>query len=101
MNNINLTEAKRRFSELIRRASTGERFAIQRRGRTLAILVGADEFTRLERTAKRDVNLARALGQDEALLERIERGEIHPAMAAFGLWRDEDDLEISRDDCDS
>jgi hypothetical protein len=33
-----------------------------------------------------------ALGQDVELLKRIEAKEIHPAMAAFGLWRDVDDL---------
>jgi len=37
--------------------------------------------------------LALALGQDADLLEQIERGEVHPAMAAFGLWRDDPSLE--------
>ena len=37
--------------------------------------------------------LALALGQDANLLERIKRGEVHPAMAAFGLWRDDPSLE--------
>jgi hypothetical protein len=37
--------------------------------------------------------IALALGQDEALIKSIERGEIHPAMAAFGLWRNEHDLD--------
>ncbi|GAB4499019.1 MAG: hypothetical protein OHK0052_13310 [Anaerolineales bacterium] len=36
--------------------------------------------------------MALALGQDETLLQRIERGESHPAMAAFGLWKDSPDL---------
>ncbi len=36
--------------------------------------------------------LALALGQDEKLLEQIELGELHPAMAAYALWKDEDDL---------
>ncbi|MCP4660115.1 MAG: hypothetical protein GY856_32335 [bacterium] len=36
--------------------------------------------------------LAAALGQSERILERIEKGELHPAMAAYGLWRDEPDL---------
>jgi hypothetical protein len=37
--------------------------------------------------------MALALGQDAELIAEVERGEIHPAMAAFGLWRDEPDLE--------
>jgi hypothetical protein len=32
--------------------------------------------------------LAQALGQDEALLRQIDRHETHPAMVAFGLWKD-------------
>ena len=28
----------------------------------------------------------------KAILEKVERRELHPAMAAFGLWRDEPDL---------
>jgi len=32
--------------------------------------------------------LAEALGQDPEILDRIEQGTLHPAMAAFGLWRD-------------
>jgi len=31
-------------------------------------------------------------GQDPQLLEQIEQGERHPGMAAYGLWKDEDDL---------
>jgi hypothetical protein len=37
--------------------------------------------------------LALALGQDPKLIEQIERGEVHPAMAAFGLWRDDPSLD--------
>jgi hypothetical protein len=33
------------------------------------------------------------LGQSEEILERIRSKKSHPAMAAFGLWRDEDDLD--------
>ena len=93
METINVAEAKSRFSELISRASAGERFVIRRRERTVAVLVSPGEYERLERAAQAAFQLALALGQDEAVLGRIERGEMHPAMAAFGLWRDEDDLE--------
>ncbi|NPV07975.1 MAG: type II toxin-antitoxin system Phd/YefM family antitoxin [Anaerolineae bacterium] len=89
---INVAEAKARFSELLSRAAAGERFVIKRRERPVAALVGVADLDRLERTPHTALRLARALGQEEAILEKIERGELHPAMAAFGLWRDEEDL---------
>jgi prevent-host-death family protein len=93
METINVAEAKSRFSELISRASAGERFQIRRRARTVAVLVSSGEYERLERAAQAAFQLALALGQDEALLGRVQCGEAHPAMAAFGLWHAEDDLE--------
>lgn len=42
--------------------------------------------------------LASALGQDAELLRQIEAGEVHPAMTAFGLWRDEADMETLVDE---
>jgi prevent-host-death family protein len=92
METINVAEAKSRFSELISRAAAGESFIIQRRERPVAALIGAAELERLERTSRAARKLALALGQEETLLERIERREIHPVMAAFGLWQDEPDL---------
>lgn len=93
MKDINVGEAKSRFSELISRAAAGERFLIHRRERPMAVLIGSTELERLERTSQAAQRLALALGQDEALLQQIEAGQVHPAMAAFGLWRDEKDLE--------
>jgi len=92
METINVAEAKSRFSELISRAATGERFIIQRRERPVAALIGTAELERLERTSRAARRLAHALGQEAAILDKIERRELHPAMAAFGLWRDEADL---------
>lgn len=92
METINVAEAKSRFSELISRAAAGERFIIQRRERPVAALIGTTELERLERTSQAARRLALALGQAEAILDKIERREIHPAMAAYGLWRDEPDL---------
>jgi prevent-host-death family protein len=89
---INVAEAKSRFSELISRAATGERFIIQRRERPVAALIGVAELERLERTSRAARRLALALGQGEDILEKVERRELHPAMAAFGLWRYEADL---------
>lgn len=95
METINVADAKSRLSELLSRVRAGERFLIQRRESPMAVLIGADEWERLERTSQVSRRLAAALGQDERLLEEIERGSVHPAMAAFGLWRDDpafDDL---------
>jgi len=92
MEKVNVAEAKSRFSELISRAATGERFIIQRRERPVAALIGISELERLERTSKAARRLALALGQDQAILDKVECHELHPAMAAFGLWKDENDL---------
>jgi prevent-host-death family protein len=89
---INVAEAKSRFSQLISRAAAGERFIIRRRERPVAALIGTAELERLERTSRAARRLALALGQGEAILDKIERHELHPAMAAYGLWRDESDL---------
>ena len=37
--------------------------------------------------------LAQTLRQSAELLESIETGKVHPAMVAFGLWKDEEDLD--------
>ena len=89
MQTINVVEAKSRFSELLSRAAAGERFLIQRRERAVAVLLGHEELARLEQAAQMARHLALSLGQDEALLKQVENQELHPAMAAFGLWRDE------------
>lgn len=93
MESINVADAKSRFSELISRASSGERFIIFRRQRPVAVIISPHEFARQERSAQAARRLALALGQDEALLAQIVSGEAHPAMAGFGLWGDEVDLE--------
>jgi prevent-host-death family protein len=92
MENINMSEAKSRFSEFLSRAASGERFVILRRERPLAAIIGAGELARLERSAEIARRLAQTLGQSTLLLESIEAGKVHPAMAAFGLWKDEGDL---------
>jgi prevent-host-death family protein len=93
MEKISAADAKSRFSELISRAASGERFIIQRRERPVAVLISPNELERLERSSQAARRLAQALGQDAELLAKIERREVHPAMAAFGLWRDEPDLD--------
>lgn len=92
MEALNVAEAKSRFSELISRASTGTRFMIRRRQKPVAVVIGASEWERLDRASKAGRVLALALGQDEKLLLDVETGEVHPAMAAWGLWKDEEDL---------
>jgi ribosome-binding protein aMBF1 (putative translation factor) len=49
-------------------------------------------LARLERSAEIARRLAQTLGQSKNLLESIEAGKVHPAMAAYGLWKKEDDL---------
>ena len=92
METINVSEAKSRFSEFLSRAASGERFVIVRRERPLAALISAGELERLERSAEITRRLAQSLGQSPKRLEDIEAGKIHPAMAGFGLWQAEQDL---------
>ncbi len=101
METINVSEAKSRFSELISRASAGERFLIQRRERGVAVLINPAELERLERSARAARRLAFALGQDGAILEQVKRRKLHPAMAAYGLWRDDPDLLSLADDIET
>lgn len=93
MRAVNVGEAKSRFSELISRAAGGERFVIRRRGRPVAALIGVSELQRLEKSSAAARKHALPLGQSEDLVAEIDEGEAHPAMAAFGLWQDEDGLE--------
>jgi prevent-host-death family protein len=93
MHSINVAEAKSRFSELVSRAASGERFLIRRRERPAAVLISTAELERLERGTQAAHRLALALGQSAELMQEIEAGEVHPAMAAFGLWGDETELE--------
>jgi prevent-host-death family protein len=92
METINISDAKSHFSEFLSRAASGERFVILRRERPVAAIIGAGELARLERSTEIARRLAQTLGQSPKLLEGIESGKIHPAMAAYGLWQDEDDL---------
>jgi antitoxin (DNA-binding transcriptional repressor) of toxin-antitoxin stability system len=95
--NINIVEAKSSFSELVSRAAAGERFVIRRRGKAVAALINPAELERLERAAQMAQRLALALGQNNALLEKVEHHELHPAMAAFGLWMDDEFEALSNE----
>lgn len=88
METINIADAKSRFSELISRTAAGERFMIRRRERSMAVLINPFELEKMERASQIARRLALALGQDEALLGQIDRLETHPAMVAYGLWKD-------------
>ena len=101
METLSISEAKSRFSELISRAGAGERFLIRRRSRPVAVLVGSTELARLERLSETAYRLAVVLGQDTDLLEQIEAGHAHPAMAAFGLWREAKELSTLADEVDA
>lgn len=93
METISVSEAKIRFSEFLSRAARGESFVIVQRSRPLAALISAGELERLERSAKITRRSAQTLGQSPKLLDEIEQGKVHPAMAAFGLWKDDDDFD--------
>lgn len=93
MQTLNVIEAKSRFSELLSRVAGGERFVIRRREKPIAALVGLAELDRLEQAAQMVRKLALSLGQSKEILEQIDQQMAHPAMAAFGLWRDEADLD--------
>ncbi len=93
METINISEAKSKFSEYLSRVAGGERFIIVRRARPVAALIPAGDLDRLERSPEITRRLAQTLGQSPKLLAMIEAGKAHPAMAAFGLWQGEEDLE--------
>jgi len=90
---LSVAEAKSRFSELISRAASGERIVIKRRDRQLIALIGISDLERLERAAQATRSLALALGQNEEILDKIDQGELPPIMAAYGLWKDDSELD--------
>jgi len=92
MSILSIAEVKSHFSEILSRASSGERIVIRRRSRPIAVLLGIDDLEKLEQSADLGRQMAFALGQDPAILDKIAEGKLHPIMAAFGLWKDEDDL---------
>ena len=72
---VGVAEAKRRFSELmVRVVSKGERFIIQRRGKSVAALVSSEDLERLEK----------------------ESSEPKGLLAAVGAWGDFGDEEIDK-----
>ena len=77
MRNVGLFEAKQKLSELVERASEGERIGITRRGRLAAYLVPAREnknlkyvFADIERILKR----AKPLPKGLTIKDLIEEG---------------------------
>ena len=98
METVSMGEAKSRFSELVSRTMAGERFLIRRRNRPVAVLIGSTELERLQRLSETAHRLAVILGQDADLLQQVEAEEVHPAMAAFGLWRGVKELATLADE---
>ncbi len=77
MKNIGLFEAKQKLSELVERASAGERIGITRRGKLAAFLVPArsevdlkEEFARIEQIRKS----AKPLPKGMTVKDLIEEG---------------------------
>jgi prevent-host-death family protein len=98
METVNVSEAKSRFSEILSRAAAGERIVIRRRGRPLAAIISIKDLEGLEGARRTTRLLALALGQDPAVLDQIESRQLHPAMAAYGLLKDEEDLSDLADE---
>lgn len=92
MTQVSVTQAKNHFDELLARVAAGERIVIRQRARSIAVLLNAADLARLEQLSRVARQSARALGQRASLLKQIEQGKLHPAMAAFGLWRAEKTL---------
>ena len=88
METVSIDKAKSRFSELISRTESGERFVIYQHERPAAVLINPLELDRLERISKSVHELALSLGQKPEILGQIEAGQLHPAMAASGLWQE-------------
>ena len=62
-NVVGVAETKRRFSELMGRVvSKGERFIIQRRGKSVAALVSSEDLERLEQEPSEPKGLLAAVG---------------------------------------
>jgi prevent-host-death family protein len=93
MTQMSVAKAKSQFDELLARVAAGERITIRRRDRAVAVLISAAELERLDQWKRAAKQSAAALGQNAKLLEQIEAGKLHPAMAAFGLWRTEKELD--------
>jgi prevent-host-death family protein len=93
MTQVSVAQAKNHLDELLARVAAGERIVIRRRDRPVAVLMNAAELKRLEQLSRAARQSALALGQRPSLLKQIEAGKLHPAMAAFGLWRDENTLD--------
>jgi prevent-host-death family protein len=76
MKNIGLFEAKQKLSQLVERASAGERIGITRRGKLAALLVPArdvdlkDVFSRIEQIRKN----AKPLPKGMTVKDLIEEG---------------------------
>lgn len=93
MTQVSVAQAKSHLDELLSRVALGERIVIRRRDRPVAVLMSTAELERLEQLSRAGRQSALALGQRPSLLKQIEAGKLHPAMAAFGLWRSESDLD--------
>ncbi len=92
MTEVSIARARSHFDELVARAARGEHIIIRERDRAMAALISMADLERLEHLARVTWQTARALGQNPELLQKIEGGKLHPAMAAFGLWQDEPEL---------
>ncbi len=92
MNNLTISEVKNNFATIISRTGSGERFVIQQHQQPVAVLMSNIDFIHLEKVTQLAHRLVILLGQSIEVLHKIESGELHPTMAAYGLWQDEPDF---------
>lgn len=91
---LSIAEAKRRFSELVGRAASGEeRFLIERRGRPVGAIVSTRDLARLVEAepSVRPRGLLAALGalaeveELDEIIEEVQRQRCHAADREFSL----------------
>jgi len=76
MKNLGLFEAKQKLSELVERASHGERIGITRRGKLAAVLVPANENPDIKQIFERIDQIRRRVNRSKTFTvkELIEEG---------------------------
>ncbi len=86
---ISVGDAKSRFSEMISRVASGERFVIRRRNKPVAALISTADLEKLDDRQKIAADVARHLGKKASIVRALETGQLHPLVAFYGAWADQ------------
>lgn len=102
---LSAASLRSKISEVIENVEQTRRPTIvTENGKAKAVVLDFDSYRELRQRSTsvldRSLALARQEGQDPELLARIEVGAVHPAMAAFGLWKDTAELETLAEELD-